>query len=106
MPKISNIVAGPRPSSSGGLAPKARNPPIFCVAAPPVGYGAPRLTHPTTRWRGSAAHQRAASVLERTERLVRRNGGAQVIEVARMLRLGGLFHLEQIGRVNDAAVGT
>src|ERR1051325_7231667 len=53
----------------------------------------------------SAAHQRAVAVLERTERFIRRNGRAQVIEVARILRLGWLLHLEQIGRVDLAAVG-
>src|SRR3569833_2061069 len=43
--------------------------------------------------RSLTADQRAAAILERTERFVRRNGRAQAIEIARALRLFGLLHL-------------
>src|ERR1700731_107704 len=49
--------------------------------------------------------QRAMAVLERPERLVGRNGGQQLVEVARILRFRRRLHLEQIGRVDLAAVG-
>src|ERR1039458_4892586 len=52
-----------------------------------------------------AAHQRAVAFLERPEGLVRRNGSAGLIEVAGIFRLFRLLHLEQIGRVDDAAIG-
>src|SRR5262249_14341394 len=56
-------------------------------------------------WTKSPAYQRAVAVLERTEGLVGRNGGAQLVEVARIFRLRRLLHLEQVGRVQLAAVG-
>src|ERR1039457_984880 len=52
-----------------------------------------------------AAHQRAVAFLDRPEGLVRRNGSAGLIEVAGIFRLFRLLHLEQIGRMDDAAVG-
>src|SRR6185295_8315542 len=52
----------------------------------------------------SATHQRAAAILERTECLGRRNGGADIVEVARMLGVSGLLHLVQIRVVDLAAV--
>src|SRR5450755_2470175 len=52
-----------------------------------------------------AAHQRAVAFVERSEGLVRRNGSAGLIEVAGIFRLFRLLHFEQIGRVDDAAVG-
>src|SRR3954454_25220415 len=51
-----------------------------------------------------AAHQRAARVLQRTECFRRRDRLNELVEVAGILRLGGLLHLEQIGVVNLAAV--
>src|SRR6266487_4376013 len=53
----------------------------------------------------SAGHQRAAAFLERTERLRRRNGGTQIVQIPRTLRLFRLLHLEQIHVVDLAAVG-
>src|SRR5207253_9846785 len=47
----------------------------------------------------SPIHQRTTTVLQRAERFLRRNGRAQVIEVARILGLLRLLHLEQIGRM-------
>src|ERR1700722_5436179 len=51
----------------------------------------------------SPAHQRAVAVLERTESFIRRNGGAQLVEVAGIFRLLRLLHLEQIGGMELAA---
>src|SRR5262245_58604077 len=53
----------------------------------------------------SAADQRAAAVLERAERLGRRDGGADLHVVPRALRLGGALDLEQEHVVDLAAVG-
>src|SRR5262249_27615 len=47
----------------------------------------------------SSADERAAAFLERAERFGGRNGSAYLVEVANVLRLGGLLYLEQIGVV-------
>src|SRR5664280_202257 len=52
-----------------------------------------------------AAHQRAVAFVERSEGLVRRNGSAGLIEVAGIFRLFRLLHFEQIGGMDDAAIG-
>src|SRR3989440_9171183 len=52
-----------------------------------------------------APRQRALAVLQGTECFGRRDGGADMIEVARILRLFRLLHLEQIGIVDLAAIG-
>src|SRR4026207_1369636 len=49
--------------------------------------------------------QRAAAVLLRPERLLRRAGGEDLVVVPRVLRLGGLLHLDEIRVVDLAAVG-
>src|SRR6516225_3829078 len=49
-------------------------------------------------------HQRTAALGERAEGLVRRDGGAQLVEVPGALRFGGLLHLEQIHGMNLAPV--
>src|SRR6185503_9115380 len=68
-----------------------------------------RSTSPRKRGEGrkqaSAPGDWALAVLERTERLGCRDGGAQMIEVARILRLRRLLHLEQIRVVDLAAIG-
>ena len=48
---------------------------------------------------------RTAAVLQRTESLIRWNGGAQLVVVAGIFRLFRRLDLEQIGRVDLAAVG-
>src|SRR3954470_19899917 len=75
-------------SSSLALAARDRNGRAF---GPPVPV------------KSSTAHQRAAAVLERTERLGRRNGGADIVEVARMLGVGRLLHFVEVGVVDLAA---
>src|SRR5215831_8936228 len=52
-----------------------------------------------------SADQRAATFLERAEGFRARDGGARLVEVAGVLRLGGLLHLEQIGVLNLTSVG-
>src|SRR5262249_35284835 len=97
--------------------------PIFtvtcCACAVPHARAALNTARPNSRFiaisslvsvrsgkRGrSPADQRAVAVLERTEGFVRRNRSAQLVEVAGIFRLTGLLHLEQIGRVQLAAVG-
>src|SRR5438445_8140491 len=54
----------------------------------------------------SAAHQWAAAVLQWAEGFLRRNGRAGLVEVAEILGLRRLLDLEQIGRMQLAAVGT
>src|SRR5262249_42521884 len=78
MPKISNIAP-----------PASRPSPIF-------GEG---------RRAASALDQRAAAFLERAEGFRGGDGGAGLVEVAGVFRLGGLLHFEQIRVVNLAAVG-
>ncbi len=53
----------------------------------------------------SALHQRAAAFVERAERFGGRDGGAQLVEIAEVLRFLGLLDLEQEGVVDLAAVG-
>src|SRR4051812_40292907 len=50
-------------------------------------------------------HQRTAAVLERTEGLRGRNGRKRLVEVTRILGLFGLLHLEEIRRMDLAAIG-
>src|SRR5580704_12702188 len=78
MPKISNIVRG-----RGGLSPQAGRGRSFASVA---------------------GDERAVVVLQRTERLVGRDGRAQLEEVARILGFFGRLDLEQIGRVGHPAV--
>src|SRR5579883_1715969 len=52
----------------------------------------------------SALDQRALAVLERTEGLVARHGGEQLVDVVLALRLGGRLDLEQVHVADDAAV--
>src|SRR6187551_3373163 len=52
-----------------------------------------------------AAHQRATALLDRTKRLVRRNGGADLVEVTGIFGFRRLLHLEQIGRMHLASIG-
>jgi hypothetical protein len=54
----------------------------------------------------SAAYERTAALLEWTERLVSRNGGAELVVVPRIFRFSRLFHLEQEHVMELAAVGT
>src|SRR5690348_11699463 len=49
-------------------------------------------------------HQRAAALFLRPERLVGRDGGAQLVVVVRVLRLRRLLHLEEVRGVDLAAV--
>src|ERR1700751_199404 len=53
----------------------------------------------------SPADQRASPILERTECFPRRDSSAQLVEVAGIFRLGRRLHLEQVGRLDLAAVG-
>lgn len=50
-------------------------------------------------------HQRAIAGFERLGRVFRRDGGDQLVVVPGIFRLFRLFHLEQIGRNDAAAVG-
>src|SRR5919112_1301846 len=59
---------------------------------------------PSTSVFRSALHERAASLVERAERLLGRDGGPQLVIVPRTLGLLRLLHLEQIHRVNVPAV--
>src|SRR3974390_1834932 len=52
----------------------------------------------------SAAHQRTVAILERPGGFVRRNRGAQLVEVTGILRVRRRLHLEQIGRVYFASI--
>src|ERR1700722_18830161 len=49
-------------------------------------------------------YQRAAALVERTERLVARHGGDQLVEIPLTLGLLRLLHLEQIHVMDHAAV--
>src|ERR1700675_4969278 len=55
--------------------------------------------------RSALLDHRADALLERDKSLIRRNGGDELVIIPRIFRLRWLFHLEQIGRVNLAAVG-
>src|SRR5215472_4878213 len=57
------------------------------------------------RWAWSAAHQGTGAFLQRTERLGRRNGGAQLVEVTGIFRFLGLLDFEQIRVVDLASIG-
>src|SRR5262245_46546655 len=85
--------------------PGPMSPCVTCVSTPGcVGPGSARSTRePSGMTTTSAADQRAAALFQRAERLVGRNGGAQVVEVAGVLRLGRLLHLVEIGVVDLAA---
>ncbi len=71
----------------------------------PSGRRGGPIARPSLMVPRSAAHQRAAAVLERTERLVRRDRGAHVVEVARDTsippasspRTDRLVHLAAVG---------
>src|SRR5580698_395468 len=56
------------------------------------------------RPQGSVGNKWTAAVFERTECFLRWNGAAQFVDVTRIFRFLGSFHLEQISRVNLAAV--
>src|SRR6185312_14755255 len=77
------------------------------ISATPPGRSLRSATLPVSRGeiKRSAADQRAAAFLERTECLFRRDGGAQVVEIARALGLFRLLDLEQIGRMQRTPVG-
>src|SRR5215510_5853701 len=60
--------------------------------------------HPAGAMSGSAPHQRATALGERPERLVLRDGGAHFVIVPGTLRFRRLLDLEQIHRVDLAAV--
>src|SRR5438132_6930792 len=49
--------------------------------------------------------QRALALVERPERLLGRDGGAHLVVIPRALGLRGLLHLEEIHRMDLAAVG-
>jgi hypothetical protein len=49
---------------------------------------------------------RALAILHRSERLVGRDGGKQFIIITWILRFFGLLHLEEIGGMYLATVGT
>jgi hypothetical protein len=49
---------------------------------------------------------RTLAVLHRSERLVGRDGGNQLIIITWILRFFGLLHLEEIGGMYLATVGT
>src|SRR5262245_33618544 len=87
------------PNRACELMPKISN-----MAEPPVGGGAKQASFPRLAL-GSALHQRAAAFGQRAEGFVRRNGGAELVVVPRSLRLRRLLDLEQIHRVDLAAVG-
>src|SRR6185437_6542614 len=53
----------------------------------------------------SAAHQRAFAFVQRTEGFVCRNSGAELVEIAGIFRFRWFLHFEQVGRMNDTAVG-
>src|SRR5262245_63206660 len=55
---------------------------------------------------GSAADEQTPTILQRAECLGGRNSSAQVVEVARIFRLGQVLHLEQIGVMELAAIET
>src|SRR4030095_5472144 len=50
-------------------------------------------------------HEGAVALVQRPERLLGRNGGADLVVVPRPLGLRRLLHLEEIGGVHLAAVG-
>src|SRR3974390_3110391 len=54
----------------------------------------------------SAMDHRALAILHWSERLVGWNCGTQLIVIAWILRLFGFFHLEEIGGMRLATVGT
>src|SRR5215472_5005152 len=54
----------------------------------------------------SAMDHRALAILHWSERLVGRDGGKQLIIITWILRFFRLLHLEEIGRMNLATVGT
>src|SRR5262249_24445277 len=88
----------------------------FGTSMPQGGHPPPSLDHlivaalffgrvlPRYLWLLSA-DQRTAPSLERAEGFRARDGGARLVEVAGVLRLGGLLHLEQIGVLNLTSVG-
>src|SRR5262245_5326061 len=94
--------------------PRERNP--GPLASEPAGSGSPLsrdersemhccdLIAPPTRppMNKSALHRRATALSERPKRLVRRDGGAQLVIAPRAFRFRGLLHLEQIHRVDLA----
>src|SRR5947209_3588072 len=91
------------PGSRWAPSPRVREEGLFKMENQPSAPHPPRLGEATSpRKRGevkeesSASDQRAAAILERAERFRRRDGRAHMIEIARVLRLGWLLHLEQI----------
>src|SRR5215472_15017523 len=63
------------------------------------------FAHPVTQRRSIRCfHQRAAALVERSERLVAWHSGDQVVEVPLALGFLGLLDLEQIHVVHHAAV--
>src|SRR5208282_4087415 len=65
----------------------------------------PTLPSPQGGGKSLPVHHRTVVVLHRPERLVRRYSGAQLVIVSRIFRFFPVFHLEQIGGVDFAAIG-
>src|SRR5882724_8097483 len=88
-----------------------RSVPTILFAAEMVGTAQMRLCPPyrSPARRGtqqliSMRHQRAAALVERTERFVAGDGGDQLVEVPLALGLLGFLDLEQVHVVHHAAV--
>src|SRR3989442_5579807 len=56
--------------------------------------------------RGLLLDELAPTLIERTKSLLGRNGRADLVVIPRVLRLGRLLHLDQVRRVDLAAVDT
>src|SRR5437660_6923081 len=56
-------------------------------------------------WTDASLHQRALAILQRAERLIGRDRRAHLVIVPGSLRLRRLFHLDQVRRMDLAAVG-
>src|SRR5689334_21960158 len=72
-----------------------------------MAYAEPASTEirpPGTSSYPASLHQRATALRDRTECLIGRNGRDQPVVIIRVFRLVRLLHLEQVHRVNDAAV--
>src|SRR5205823_2094565 len=83
---------------------------IRCTAAPSWEFSqscAACGMGPGLRWGGwcwSGVDQRAAALAQRTECLVRRRAGDELVQIPLLLALGRGFYLEQVARVQLASV--
>src|SRR6266571_2361115 len=81
-------------SLAGPLAARSRG--AFPIALAPAAQRS---------WTDASFHERALAILQRAEGLIRGDRRADLVIVPGTFRLGGLFRLEQICRMDLAAVG-